>query len=386
MTSRAHFGPCGIVLLMLGAGLVAWPRAAAGQGAGRAGVEPLVLGADRNEAWFATFAPDGKTLATGGAGAIVKFWDAASGRQKTAGETSSEGLQRAAAFSPDGKVLVTGHSTGALTLWETTGGNAWKSLNGQHSESIRWVVFSPDGKLLVTAGQDRKVNVWDTASWTVVRSLADLPQPVLCSAISPDGKLLAVALGNPLAVAGAGGLRLYDLATLELRLEFSELKSTVFSVAFAPDGKTLATGSGMSLRLWDPNTGEPRAALDVTHMVRIVAFSPDGKLLLSAGKENTGGGGDGAPDKGVGLVWDLSTLRPKAVIKGHGRQIMGVAFSPDGRLLATTSVYAPQVRIWQVAKLPAPPPPNANRNARSVSSPRRSSSSRPILRRAPPIR
>ena len=280
----------------------------------------------------------------------MKFWDVASGKQKTAGEVTNDPL-RCAAFSPDGKVLATGHFTGALTLWDTASGKPSQSFKGQHSNSIRSVVFSPDGKLLVTSGQDQKANVWETATWTVVRSLVDLPQPVLGSAISRDGKLLALALGGSPSGGNDGGVWIYDLDTLGTRVELSGLKTTVWSVAFSPDGKTLAACNGRSLRLWDPTTGEPRSTLDVPHAVRVLAFSPDGKLLLSAGKESAGA--NGKPAQGVTTVWDLSTLRPKATIKGHGELILGASFSPDGRLLATGSVAAPEVRVWEVAKLPA---------------------------------
>src|SRR5262249_47520957 len=95
----------------------------------------------------------------------------------------------------------------------------------------------------------------------------------------------------------------------------------------------------------------PRAAFDVPLSIRVLAFSRDGKQLLLAGSEVFVN-----PANGTGLVWDMTTLRPQGTFQGHGRLVLGGSFSPDGRRLATAG-SAPEVKVWEVAKLPAVPGP-----------------------------
>ncbi len=314
----------------------------------------LTLEADSKENWFAVFAPDGKTLATGSAGGVLKLWDLPSGKQRIASAASRDPF-RCGAFAPDGQTVATGRGTGALTVWDVRSARPLKSVK-EHSASIRAVCFTPDGKQLVASGQDRKLTVWDTATWKVVRSLPEQPQQVLCSAISPDGKLLAVALGDTAAGGGAGGVRLYDFDTLRERGALSEINGTVWSVAFSPDGRTLAIGTGRSLGLWDPITRQVRATFRLPHIVRVVAFSADGKTLATMGTISDPHLGQ---PEGGGQLLDVATLQPRAILRSHGRLIVGASVSPDGRLLSTASNSDPAVRLWDISKLPPPPPPVA---------------------------
>ena len=311
----------------------------------------LTLDADPKENWFAVFAPDGKTLATGGAGGVLKLWDLPSGKQRSASAASRDPF-RCAVFARDGQTVATGRASGTLTVWDVRTSRPLKSVK-EHSASIRTVCFTTDGKELVASGQDRKLTVWNTATWTVIRTLPEQPQQVLSSAISPDGKLLAVAIGDTAAGGGAGGVRLYDFDTLRERGDLPEINGTVWSVAFSPDGRTLATGTGRSLGLWDPITRQVRATLRVPHIVRVVAFSADGKTLATVGTISDPH--IGRPEGG-GQLLDLATLQQRAILQGHGRLIVAVSFAPDGRVLSTASNSDPTVRLWDISKLPLPPP------------------------------
>ena len=94
-------------------------------------------------------------------------------------------------------------------------------------------------------------------------------------------------------------------------------QGAVRALAFSPDGKTLVSGSSdRTIRVWDTNTGQERATWK-THKeaVRALAFSPNGKLLAS---------GD---DGGTTFVWDVATGKAQRSTKANGSQVAALAFS-----------------------------------------------------------
>ncbi|KAF9945851.1 hypothetical protein BGZ72_000918 [Mortierella alpina] len=151
---------------------------------------------------------------------------------------------------------------------------------------------------------------------------------VYSCAYSPDGKTLAVGLGN-------GTVSLYNTATWRKTSTLCGHTDAVTSIMFSPSGQQIVMGSQDStVRLWDAQTGAPGAILSGhTYAVNSVVFSPSGHRIASSSSDNTV------------RLWDAQAGTPGVILSGHTFWVMSVVFSPSGHQIASGSLDK-TVRLW----------------------------------------
>ncbi|HEY7312135.1 MAG TPA: WD40 repeat domain-containing protein [Gemmataceae bacterium] len=290
---------------------------------------------------------DGRRLASLGTGTALRVWDTTTA--ETVLELEEAPVLRAFAASPDGQWYAGSLARpegpepdlATLGLWHADTGRRERILIGQ-AAPITVLAFSPDSRLLAAAGL-RSSDVW---LWTVptgeplllpdavegcsVEALAFQP-----AAPAQQRRLLAVGGIDWLAPRGAEGrIALWDLVDCR---PFATLPCASGSLAFHPSGHLLAAAMlAESIVLWDVDARKPRSEL-TGHLdaVTCVAYSSDGRWLAS-----------GSDDRTVRL-WDSHTGEPRGLVE-LDTQIKALAFAPDGQSLftgnGTTSCYQLDVR------------------------------------------
>jgi eukaryotic-like serine/threonine-protein kinase len=203
------------------------------------------------------------------------------------------------------------------------------------ARNIHSVVSSPDGKRLATAGRPG-VKVWDIQTGKEILSLkggasasGDFQK---CLAYSPDGKRLAAFGGDTPGSAGSRPMTVWNAETGNV---LYSIDAECLSIAFSPDGKRLAAAGWLQegerligeVKIRDSETGQ--AILTLRGARGGVAFSPDGKRLYSNTK-----------------VWDSQTGQELLSLKGHVGSVSAIAYSPDGKWLASASYSSKTLKVW----------------------------------------
>jgi WD40 repeat protein len=258
----------------------------------------------------------------------VKLWNPESGQEvRTLGGHTDTVFS--VAFGPDGR-LVSGSRDRTVRLWNVETGQVIRVLD-QFQPYVRGVALSPDGKKLATSSVEA-VMLWDTETGRPLLPPLRLPDVgIWCVTFSPKGRFLATA-GNP------RNTKVWDTHT---GADVSGIKghaTRVWSVAFSSNGDTLASGDADGyVTVWERATGKTIRVLDWRHSSYVtgIAFSRDGRYLATA-------------SWGEVIVWDANTYAKIKTLGGHAGTLWGVAFSPDGKRLAAASGYKGrgEIKIW----------------------------------------
>jgi WD40 repeat protein len=238
------------------------------------------------------------------------------------------------AFSRNGQVLVAGTGDGTARLWNVSKRKQIAVITAG-SEAVKTVIFAPNGSSFATADEDGTIKLWDARTYQQLGGPIETHDRVLEDvAFSPNGKMLA-----------AGGLdgpvSMWSVATHE-ELGAPIATPNVGSVAFSPNGQILATGDYERLvRLWSVRThrqlGGPLTT--PTNEVTELAFSPDGRALATLTTELFG--------SGKIQLWNVASHRQLGTAIGGNKEISGFAFVGNGRTLAAGGNGG--TTLWSVA-------------------------------------
>jgi WD40 repeat protein len=248
----------------------------------------------------------------------------------------------AVCFSPDGNLLATG-AYGRVTIWDLNQAKPAKVLTSVLG-AVNDLRFSPDGKLLAVAGGQPSfkgdLRLYRTSDWQLVATLAGHDDVVFSIVFSPESQRLASASFDKT-------VRVWDVASHKSLLRLDGHSDFVYGVAFSPDGKWLASCSkDRSVKITDASTGQSRQTISgMNEDILAVAFHPDGKSIVSSGYE-TSIFWWAARVEGAAVDSGQVTASPRIRAQGgHGIAVHELVFSKDGKLLASASADG-TARLW----------------------------------------
>lgn len=339
------------------------------------------------------FSPDGNRLVSGARDKSIRIWSVSAGNDIRIFSTKAT---NSVAFSPDGK-MVASSSYKEVLFWDVNTGKQVRSI--QHTTYGSDVSFTPDWQLMVVASSP--VGIWDVATGQKIKDISYGLRNFGTFALSDDGLYLAAAgsgvfsiwdvkrnvelretsyhvpfttgvvfnkTGDKMAWGHGKDIWVWNVSKGQLQYVLKGHEDDVNEVAFSPDGQLLASCSDDSVLLWSLSYGQQARVISSTGGQRTtdgnqsLVFSPDGKVLAVGGWTD---------NMGIRL-WDTRSWKLIRTLKVTGTalavsgyqiqnisyapsfggptpMVHSVAFSPDGRLLASGDEFN-MVGIWDVRR------------------------------------
>ncbi|MDQ2974885.1 MAG: WD40 repeat domain-containing protein [Acidobacteriota bacterium] len=324
--------------------------------------------------------PDGKRLVSAIDDATVRVWDVETGDQvmSLVGHT---GRVLTCAVSPDGNRIVSGGADQILRIWASASGAEIAALTG-HAGRVNACVYSPDGGRIASASSDATIRVWDAHAAESSRHVPRHGGAVMACAFSPDGRrFISASPDGPLRLCHdereastwflepgewiergerpvhgrPQGDAIWMLMGVTLKLWDAEtgmelLRPTwhrnISKCMFSPSGKHFVSASyDGTLKLWDVETGTELRTLSGHGSPDMGTYSGNGRTILDCAYSPDGHRViSGSRDKSLG-VWDAAAGIPVAILTGHEQQVVACRYSPDGARIVSASADE-TLRIW----------------------------------------
>lgn len=276
-------------------------------------------------------------------GNVLGVWEIETGIQKHTITGFTHPISDIALAADDNTIACASYSM--VEIWQISTGNKLHTLTG-HDHNVDSVTFNSDGSVLASGSFDTTIRLWDAVSGVYQHTLTQERIGEISSiAFSPDG--------NTLVSGNYHILHKWDVSNKKHIQKLEGQNNQINSVAISSDGKTIASGGmaayngednfgNKAIYLWDLEIGKYKKTLSGNMGdTNCVAFSPDGKLLAS-GCENVWD-----EEMDALIVWDVVSGSQLSILKGHTGSVYSVVFSLDGKTLASGSADN-TIRLWDV--------------------------------------